>query len=244
MLTRFSLIAIALILVALPGCRNRMGCYNGQCGSGFRPAIGERFNPLAGLGSPTITPPATGSYRVSPGNSYMGPTPTLPASGSSTVPVQPASSLSPGWRQVNPSGNSATHNPTSYSLPNRYAEIPMNNVVSSTQTSSMDRKTTLAENVNIGVSTNNRVASQPVGLGMPVNDATNVTTPRTRNVAGTYEYVVRPNRSGQTYPHNVPYSAPFNNGVPYNGGIIANSQTNYGSSNGGWQERGNNGFNR
>lgn len=259
MLSRLFILFLAVSLLAFSGCQGRLcqrfcgGCSTGGCS----PGLG--INPL---GSPTIAPPATGNFLPTT-DPYYGSSVT-PANGTGIntgtgIPAQPASSTgSPGWRSSN-----QTLNPTSFNVPIT-ASIPLNNVVSSTQTSNIRPATNLAEvpATNVGLNQANRTATnQPVNLGMPVNDATITTTPNrfanngnfnqlqppnTRNVPGTIQYIAGTTRSGNPNYNQQPYNLPYNQ--PYNQGVLANSSTQtgyyYGPNNSGWQQRNNNQLNR
>jgi len=179
------LLLVAICVVVFSGCRGRHPLWN-SCN-------------LANGGC-TIAPPATGSYNVNSSNDpYYGTTfppisgsnppstiRTQPAAGNgSAVPAQPASSTSPGWRPAGSNdnqtynqppnsaagsnGNRVAFNPSA--IPNR--GIPMNNVVSSTQVSRLNAPDS---NLATGSAERVRTASND-GLGMPVNDATQLNQP-------------------------------------------------------------------
>ncbi len=228
-------ICAALTIMAASGCRN--------CNTCWKP------NPLAGLGSPTITPPSTGNYQFGQKTApYYGTTiPPMQSSGGVTVPVQPASSVSPGWR---PSGSQvpaqpANFNQTSYQAPSGHLLIPMNNVVSSTQTSTLRPNGELTQ---IAVANNiPQLAEQTVSTGMPINDSTltaNGTQAGSRQITGTYQYSTRPTRLSPVMPINPSgYGTPYvNNGV-YNQGPATAQNYNL-QPNPGWQDRNTPTYNR
>ncbi|HMO16144.1 MAG TPA: hypothetical protein PKD64_06805 [Pirellulaceae bacterium] len=192
---------MVIVLVAVGGCRN--------CNQCWRP------NPMAGLGSPVISPPGFAQQTPAPANPYYGTTlPALPAGNStSTVPALPASNMSPGWRPAGQQVPSqpASFNQTNYQPSTGYLQIPMNNVVSSTQTSTLRPHSQLADsqpassNV-IVASTVPQITGQTVSLGMPVNDATqsgsSPANPQRREIAGSYQFNTGVTRPAQVLPPN------------------------------------------
>jgi len=245
-------ICVAVCAIAAGGCRNANQIW--------------KPNPLAGLGSPRIAPPATGSFHVGTADPYYNTTiPALPSSGTSGIPAQPASTGSPGWRAkgagLNGGGTNggsqvparpASLNQTSFVAPNGRLQIPMNNVVSSTQTSLLRPSGEYTANLQVGnVPANNvpRLAGQPGTTGMQVNDSTNLSPnqlvpqgnwnqlartnrPGSRSITGSYQYEVTPTRSGSSSSYQYPYNS--------NGGYATQpmaSGMQSSASNTGWQEQ-------